>query len=96
MKTSLSLVLIALISFSFLSCSKDSAKDDSNKKDLKQKLSSKTVWSISVGATPPTINPLSSTTVDATKIQNFSLGRSIGCGSGHIGLASGLGQKLGG
>lgn len=30
-------------------------------------------WSISVGATPPTINPLSSTTVGATTIQEFAL-----------------------
>ena len=30
-------------------------------------------WAISVGATPPTINPLSSTTVDASTIQEFAL-----------------------
>ena len=30
-------------------------------------------WSISVGATPPTINPLSSTTNDASIIQGFAL-----------------------
>ena len=30
-------------------------------------------WSISVGSTPPTINPLSSTTIDASTIQSFAL-----------------------